>query len=121
MELSLKNLKRIAHNNVNKKVETLDDLQEYLIRWWSLKYNLPSNHPLLLNKTLEELIIDFFEDDFKENPQKMKEFELKEKGQYVDDEEWFKKQMEDEYTKENAVSEDDKNQDIEEDFRFLGK
>jgi hypothetical protein len=31
-------------------------------RWWSRKYNLPPNHPLLLGRSMAELTREMFED-----------------------------------------------------------
>ena len=36
-----------------------DDSNHYLIRWWCDKYKRPSNHPLLLSLTWEELYLEY--------------------------------------------------------------
>ncbi len=37
-------------------------------RWWSRKYSLPPNHELLLTSTVHDLLVEFFEDKFEDNP-----------------------------------------------------
>ena len=56
-------LKKIAL----KRLEEESDY--FLILWWSNKYKLPDNHPLLLSKTREELYIDYLVDCFANNPE----------------------------------------------------
>lgn len=40
---------------------------EQLARWWTKRYNLPSNHELFVNSTLEELLVDFHIQYFEEH------------------------------------------------------
>lgn len=53
--------------------KTLEDDERFLITWWSRKYNLPQNHPLLLSMTFEELAIEFFQDQYIKNKESGKE------------------------------------------------
>lgn len=74
-DLFLQAIKNIAKNN-------LEDNTHLLKRWWSNKYNLPTNHPLLLEKYEEELMIEYYEDE-----QFQDELE-KEMNKPTDDENW---------------------------------
>ncbi len=50
-------LKTLAQNN----------LENWIVRlkyWWVGKYNLPPNHPLLLDLTLAELALDWYNDRY---------------------------------------------------------
>jgi len=38
------------------------------MRWWTKKYRLPSNHSLYLDSVLEDLLVEFFEDYYIDNP-----------------------------------------------------
>lgn len=42
-------------------------------RWWVKKYRLPSNHNLFLESTLRDLLVEFFEDKFVDDPQALRE------------------------------------------------
>lgn len=104
--MPLNNLKKIARYKVRRQDVTHEEFEDYLKIWWSEKYNLPPNHPLLLQLTIEELIIEYYRDIFAKDPKELEAFEA-EIG-IVDpksDEAWFKKHMGDEYTTESAVSE----------------
>lgn len=41
---------------------------EWLARWWSKKYKLPSNHELFEARTILEHVVDFYQDYYEENP-----------------------------------------------------
>jgi len=90
-------LKEIAKAQVKNKVETEEDLEIFLKMWWSQKYEEPDNHPLLMAKTLEELVIDYYKNDFLDNPEKMNEMTLAEQEEY---EEKLKKEMGNSYKEE---------------------
>lgn len=105
--MSLVNLKRIARYKVTiNSANGEDEMAEFLMDWWSEKYNLPNNHPLLLQKTLEELVVEYYVDVFKKNPDELSKFE-KDLGvaKEDEDEKWFKKMMGEQYTSEPAYSE----------------
>lgn len=44
-----------------------------ITRWWVKKYRLPSNHNLFLESTLRDLLVEFFEDKFVDDPQALRE------------------------------------------------
>ena len=103
--MGLLNIKRIAKHKAQRVSVSYAELEEYLKEWWSEKYNLPDNHPLLLQKTLEELIIEYWTDVFKKHPEELRKFEneINEKSKpHVsdEDEEWFKKVMKDDYNQD---------------------
>lgn len=75
--LSLNNLKNIAYLNVDGEVETLDDLERFLKIWWSNKYNLPPNHNLLMDLTLEEILIQYYSDLFIKDEKALESFKEK--------------------------------------------
>ena len=114
--MSLTNLKLIAYERVARTEVPYEDLEDMLKIWWSNKYNLPKNHPLLLDCTLEELLIDYFTDLFSKDKKEMESFQSEiykisadilpavSGGKGLSDEEWFKKVMGDEYTPEEAHS-----------------
>ncbi len=127
--MSLINLKRIACYRFRRDVISDNEIVDFLKSWWSGKYNRPDNDPLLLDKRLEELIVEYYEDFFKLNPEKLNEFEMSIKELPNDsDENWFKQIMKDEYTPESAFSTEFKNkntpeskdEEFEESYHTLG-
>lgn len=60
----IEGLKVIAKRNV-------EDNETLLINWWCKKYNLPPNHPLLLERYEEDLLLEVLQDNLireKEQP-----------------------------------------------------
>lgn len=106
--INYNNLKTIAQFKIKRSsVSSFEEFEEFLREWWSEKYHLPNNHPLLLEKNLEELIIEYFVDYFKNNPQQLNEFEVKNNLLSDDDDEkWFKQKMGNQYSPKNAFSSD---------------
>ena len=86
-------LKAIALNKYKTPVQSEEDLIDFLKMWWSNKYNLPDNHPLFLDKTVEEHVIDYYMDRFYKNPdeanaktvEELAEEDAKLKAEYGDD------------------------------------
>jgi len=64
MRINIPQLRKIAKETVQKEVTDEIELAEFLGGWFSKRYNLPDNHPLFLEKTLEELVIDYYKDQF---------------------------------------------------------
>lgn len=89
-------IKRIAYNIVQPKNFQYEEMEQFLMRWWSNKFNLPMNHPLLLDMTFEELLVDYHVDTFTKNPESLKSFadEIKESVDEIDDDEaWFRENL----------------------------
>jgi len=103
--MSLINLKRIARNKVRRTEVNIYEFEDYLKDWWSDKFKLPPNHPLLYQLTLEELIIMYYRDQFINDPKELELFEAEiNEVPKNSDEAWFKKQMGKEYKKEFEYS-----------------
>jgi len=97
-------IKKIAHHKVTrKKADSYDEMCDFLMDWWSTKYNLPINHPLLLSRNFDELLLEYYVDLFKNDEEFLRAFELELQGKKIneDDEEWFKEQMGDDYIAPN--------------------
>ena len=90
-------LKKIAKNRTAVEVNGEDDLVIFLRGWWSEKFNLPDNHPLFWDKTLEEHVIDFYYDRYLNGGLLDQE---KQEQQKIADEQWLKEQMGEDYTEE---------------------
>lgn len=118
------NLKRIAFYKIKRTAIPFDELTDFIRDWWSKKYTLPNNHPLLLDKTLEELLIEYYEDYYINNEDELTTLakELGENSPIANidldaTEEWFKRVMKNQYSpnlhgnedaKDNVVDFDDK-------------
>lgn len=104
--LDLENIQRkVALGIKDKTVKTLGDLRLFLVRWWCNYYKKPYRSCETLkdldNYTLEELIIEYFDVFFRNNPKELEKFLSGETKQVVEeaeeDEDWLKKQMGQEY------------------------
>ena len=103
-------IKKIAFDKVTrtKSQIPLDEFESYLKDWWSAKFNLPTNHPLLLELTFEELALDYFVDLFKRDEEEYGKFEMELMGRHIDsDEEWLMKEMGDEYKPPEEAKQED--------------
>lgn len=104
--ISLNKIKRIARNQVRKsKNLTVADFEVLAKRWWSEKYNLPINHPLLLELTLEELFLEYWIDVFSKDPKELEKFE-NELNLLAEDSDlaWFKEMLGDQFKEEEDFS-----------------
>jgi len=103
---SLNIFKKIASKNVKSELKTIDDFIGYVERWYRKKYNLAATDPRFLDSYTEDIIIEFFESYFDNNP---KELEAYEKGFETAadmDEAEVREIMGDQYTGEIAFLED---------------
>lgn len=94
-------LKQIAYEKATKKtIDSYEEMVEYLKHYWSSKYNLPDNHPLLLSKTFDEVLLEYYIDIFKSDDEFLKKYEMELNGQQAvaEDEDWFKSEMGNDYT-----------------------
>lgn len=62
-------LKRIAFKNVTKKIETYEDFEEAICGWWRRKYKIPDTDPRYLEKYVDDMIVEYFEDQFSNDPE----------------------------------------------------
>jgi hypothetical protein len=95
----VEDIKRIALQNIDADVKDEESLIAFLKRWWSRYYNRPRKDPLLLEYSVEELLLEFFEnvylDDETERHKVKSEMLLKESGE--DFEEQLKEELGDAY------------------------
>lgn len=93
MAIKILKLKELTRFSLKKEIQNEEDLIEVLKNWWVKRFNLPDNHPLFLDKTLEELVIDYYKDRFLNNPaeltaqtaEEVEEEDKKMKEEYGDD------------------------------------
>lgn len=96
-------LKRIAYNNVKKfsqEKQEISDFEIYVCRWWRKKYNIPDTDKRFLNKELDDIIIEYFEDQFFEDPKLVSAYESGFNSSDEMEEERLKEIMGDDYTEE---------------------
>lgn len=92
-------LKKIAKERVKQKIVTEDQLEDFLSIWWSRKYNLPSNHHLFLDRTMEEHMLDFYTHQLLDAPEADDDSATTvEELEELD--EWYKEELGDEYSDE---------------------
>ena len=85
-------VKTRVFESVNLKLETTGDLERTLANWWCRHYSKPYKCKEVLEYTLEELLVEFLELSYFENPDKFKK-ELGADGETDEDEDWLKEQM----------------------------
>jgi hypothetical protein len=92
--VNLEDIERIVSQSVKSKPKNLEELQRFLIGWWCRHYNKPYKNKEVLDYTFEELLFEFYEINYRQDPDKLKEAEL-ETAAKEDIE--FERQMELEY------------------------
>lgn len=100
-------IQRKVANIIKKPLETLEDLEVFFKSWWCRHYNKPYKSQELQEYTLEELIYEYFDVFYRENPKELDKFLNKDPDDdYAqmtpeeiekEDEEWLKKQAGDDY------------------------
>lgn len=119
----LDKIKKIAFEKVKKTKNQIpfNEFESYLKDWWSNKFNLPTNHPLLLELTFEELALQYFTDLFRKDEEEYSRFELEVSGKHVDsDEEWLMKEMGEEYKPPEEAKDNEENDLIFNDKYTMG-
>lgn len=53
-----------------------------LRRWWTDKYKLPSTHEAFQNATIEDLLVEYYEDYFDANPSEARKEQSDEDGEF---------------------------------------
>ncbi len=108
---TLSNIKEIAYSQfAHKTLNNSEDLIIFLKNWWVQKYNLPANHQLLLNQTIEELLIEYYFDVFKNDKDELAKYEKERHGGVmIEDEEWFKQELGEEYIQPQKIAGEDIN------------
>lgn len=94
--------KRIAFENITKKIDTYRDFEEAVCSWWRRKYKMPDTDPRYLCKYVEDMIIEYFEDQFKDSPELLHAYGMGYDSAEEMEEERLKEIMGEEYTSEVA-------------------
>lgn len=97
--------KRIAFENITKRIDTFDDFQEAICQWWRRKYKLPDTDPRFLRKYPEDMIVEYFEDQFREDPRFLHAYSAGFESVEEMEEKRLKEIMGEEYTDEIAYLE----------------
>lgn len=66
--------KRLAFENLSSKIETLNDFEEAICQWWRRKYTLCDTDQRYLDKYVDDMIVEYFEDHFRDNPQELEAY-----------------------------------------------
>lgn len=115
-----KKFEKLAFNNIYI-CENDDALFKYLMVWWCNYYKKPKKDPLLLEYTLEELLLEYFEQNLINDKKRLEEL----KREYIDkfiemsDEEWIKMQEKEVGKITEANNEITKVEDINDNFTDL--
>jgi hypothetical protein len=120
---SLRILKHVAYKNVTKEIEDYEDFEKAIIKWYCNKYNITDIDSRVLDKTIESIIIEYYEDLFNNDPNELKAYKDGYDNVEEAEREMAKKDMGDEYHEElDYLETPPKNyKDIDEEFHTIGE
>lgn len=102
-QYDLRAIQQRVAEEVSKTPETLEELEGFLARWWCRHYHKPYKCREVHEYTLEELLYEYFDIRFRENPDELKKFmgELPDEEQAKEeDEAWLQQMMGEGYVKQ---------------------
>ena len=79
---------------IKKPVETSADLERFFASWWCRHYNKPYKCEEIKSYSLEELIYEYYDVNYRNNPSSMEDHLKKDNEE---DEAWLKNQMGEKY------------------------
>lgn len=91
---------KLAYEQLNPDVGTLEGLEQALSNWYCFQYNVPPNDDKLMDMTLEELFVLFQMHKLRENPALADDIDTNRSDSY---ETWLKKQMGEDYVSEEDM------------------
>lgn len=94
-----KRFMKIAYDQLNPDLSSLDGLEQTLVNWYCFQYNVPPNDDKLLSMTLEELLVLNQMHRIHDNPELAEEFDPKFKSY----EDWLKAEMGDDYVSDEDM------------------
>lgn len=106
MALSIEAIRKKVIDDLDDKIDVVDDLWFYLARWWCKYYNRPFRDELLLSYSIEELLYEFFAVYYSQNADKIDEARAeteRDKAAADSDEEWIKRVCEEHGVKPLSV------------------
>jgi len=102
VKYGLKNFIRIANDIVNPDTSTFEGLKDALISWYCFQFNVSTKDPMLLEHTIEELLVLYQMYRIKEDPSIVAE-ELN--PEVKDFEQWLKDEMGEDYVSDEEMVE----------------
>ena len=79
---------------IRKPITTVSDLERYFASWWCRHYNKPYKCEEVKNYSLEELVYEFYDVQYRNNPSALEE---RLNNDNAEDEDWLKKMMGEKY------------------------
>lgn len=92
--------KRVAFENITKKIDTYEQFEEAVCNWWRRKYKLADTDTRYLSKRADDIVVEYFEDQFRESPQLLAAYSMGFDSIEDMEEKRVKEIMGDEYTDE---------------------
>lgn len=95
LRLSINNIERKVALDIKRPIRTIEDLERFLAGWWCRHYNKPYKCTEITEYTFEELVYEYFDVLYRDNPEKLEKFLSREETEEEDnsDEEWLKTVM----------------------------
>lgn len=93
---AFENFRARVYQAAERSVEDEESLTRFLRSWWCQRYSKPFKDPMLLDYSVEELLWEYLETNYRADPVAAKEAKEAVK-RTEEDEDWLKKQMGDSY------------------------
>jgi len=96
--ISVATIQKKVAEEIKKPINTLEALEKFFASWWCRHYNKPYKCEEIGSYSLEELIYEYYDVNFRNNPEMLEQFLKGEDKEAVkEDEEWLKKMMGEKY------------------------
>ena len=91
-------IQRKVAEEIRKPIRTIEELERFLCGWWCRHYNNPYKCAELKEYTFEELLYEWFDINYRSNPEALEKYLAKDVEEAGDeDEAWLKKKMGENY------------------------
>lgn len=93
----IENIQRKVALDIKEPVRTAEQLERFLVNWWCRHYNKPYKCKEVKEYTLEELIYEYYDINYRSNSEILEQYLSGETSETKEDEEWLKNMMGDGY------------------------
>jgi hypothetical protein len=96
--ISVATIQKKVAEEIKKPINSIEALEKFFASWWCRYYNRPYKSEELKNYSLEELIYEYYDVMFRNNPEALEQFLSGGKPEDAkEDEEWLRKMMGEQY------------------------
>lgn len=103
LRLSFDNLKAKVIDHIIRPVKTEADMLRFLRAWWCRTYSRPYKDPLLLEYTFEDLLVEYLDVHYRNDPKALAKETPEGKEKLKSDEKWAERMMREATVTEEVV------------------